>query len=32
MALLADELKQLIGEGDRCGGGCHELDDVVSRT
>ena len=32
MALLADELEQLIGEGDRCGGGRHELDDVVSRT
>ena len=32
MALLADELKQLIGEGGRCGGGRHELDDMVSRT
>ena len=31
MALLADELKQLIGEGGRCGGGRHELDGVVSQ-
>jgi len=32
VALLADELEQLIGEGSRCGCGRHELDDVVSRT
>ncbi len=25
-------LGQLIGESGRCGGGRHELDDVVSRT